>query len=364
MIGVALVSAAAGVALIAAWSTGEPSVASSRISNGDAITIRKDWQGTPIDQYGRFMNHEFPFTSSIWDLIRWKAGGNPQRTEKAEDKFRLAVRDPSEFLRSERDGILWMGHATFFIRLNGKSILLDPVFGKPPLVSIYADIPNPLGELTSVDYILTSHDHRDHTDEASIRAIVRKFPNAILLAGLGAEDIFNEWKTPSNEVKTIGRFQQFTLPDDGLKIYFLPVRHWSRRGLLDTNQRLWGAFVIESEGTTIYFSGDSGYGGHYRETGELFPEIDYFIVGIGGYKPEWFMEPNHDSPTEAVQAFLDAGAKTLIPMHFGRFDLSDEPPGEPLRLLYESAAKAGVSGNIRLLQNNESLNITQDKGHQ
>lgn len=135
------------------------------------------------------------------------------------------------------------------------------------------------------------------------------------------------------------------------------MRHWARRGLFDMNKRLWGGFVIQSESATIYFGGDSGYGRHYKEVGELFPETDYFLIGIGAYEPRWFMEANHNSPGDAIKAFQDSGAKMMIPMHFGRFDLSDEPPSEPLRALMEEAGNLGLTDKIKVLTINESWEI-------
>jgi len=118
---------------------------------------------------------------------------------------------------------------------------------------------------------------------------------------------------------------------------------------------LWGGFVIQNADKTIYFSGDSGFGSHYAELADVFPKIDYFIIGIGAYQPIWFMKANHNSPHEAFQGFVNSKADFLIPMHFGRFDLSDEPPSEPLRLLKEKAAEANLSDKIKNLQINESL---------
>jgi L-ascorbate metabolism protein UlaG (beta-lactamase superfamily) len=169
------------------------------------------------------------------------------------------------------------------------------------------------------------------------------------------EELFNEWKTPSNEVQIAGWYQKFSLPDENVKIFFLPARHWSRRGLFDTNKRLWGSFVIQSAAATVYFSGDSGFGSHYKELAELFPSIDYFIVGIGAYEPRWFMQPNHNAPEEVVQGFVDSKAKFLIPMHFGRFDLSNEPASEPLRLLNERASELNLSEKIKSLNIYESI---------
>ena len=267
------------------------------------------------------------------------------------------MKDPSEFLASERDGILWLGHASYFIRLNGVNILTDPIFGNPPLVSRFVEVPSPLEKLAAVDYILLSHDHRDHTDETTLRAVTKKFPDATILAGLRMDDILNEWKTPSNRLMTAGWYQEFRTGNDRVKFFFLPVRHWSRRGFLDTNYRLWGGFIIQSDKATIYFAGDSGYGRHYRETAELFPKIDYFLIGIGAYEPRWFMEPNHNTPAEALRAFQDAGARVLIPMHYGTFDLSDEPPSWPLKTLIKEAEDAGLREQVRPLAINESIDI-------
>lgn len=329
------------------------------VKNENLPTVKADWKGTPVDERGRFVNAEFPFLPKIRELLKWQLGAKPRKLEKQNDPWRIEVKDPTPFLRDTKDGILWLGHAGFLIRLEGVNIVVDPTFGKPPFVKTYVDVPSPLDKLEKVDYLLVSHDHRDHCDEDSVRQIVLKFPDAKILGGLGMEDLFNEWKTPTNEIQTAGWYQQFALPDEKVKIFFLPVRHWSRRGLFDTNQRLWGGFIIQGAGKTIYFGGDSGYGGHYKEMGEVFPRIDYFIIGIGAYEPRWFMEPTHNSPADAFQGFVDSKASYLVPMHYGRFDLSDEPPGEPLKLLKAEAEKANASDKIKTLQIYESLNFKE-----
>lgn len=339
------------------WSDSGMAVLSGYRSNENARTLKPEWKGTPVDQYGRFMNDEFPYLPSTAKLLQWQTSRNPFAVEKSADQFRPKVFDPSEFFAGSGDGIIWLGHASFYIRLAGKGILVDPVFGTPPLVTRFTEVASPLDKIERVDYVLTSHDHRDHTDETSLRQIAEKFPNARFLAGLDSEDILKEWTTPANEAKTAGWFQEFELNDPDIRIYFVPVRHWSRRGLFDTNERLWGGFVIESGETRIYHGGDSGYGRHYRETGATFPGIDYFLIAIGAYEPRWFMEPVHTNPADAVKAFRDIGAATMIPMHYGTFDLSDEPPGAPVRTLADEAAKAGLTDKVRTLNIYESLAI-------
>jgi L-ascorbate metabolism protein UlaG (beta-lactamase superfamily) len=346
-----------GLTTFIIWSESDTAVIKTYAKNESLPTIKADWQGTPVDEKGRFVNHEFPFLPSNIDLLRWQLESKPQKQEKLNDKERLEIKDPTEFLNSDADGILWFGHASFLIRLDGVNFLIDPVFGEPSLISRLVSLPPPIDKLRKVDYILISHDHRDHCDEATIKQLTAKFPAAKILTGLRMDELLNAWNSSNADIRTAGWYQQYNLPTDKIKISFLPSRHWSRRGLFDTNRRLWGAFVIQGAGKTIYFSGDSGYGSHYKELAELFPKIDYFIVGIGAYKPQFIMKPNHNTPEEAFQGFLDSKADALIPMHFGRFDLSDEPPGEPLRLLKEKAAQANALDRINNLQINESITI-------
>jgi L-ascorbate metabolism protein UlaG (beta-lactamase superfamily) len=193
-------------------------------------------------------------------------------------------------------------------------------------------------------------------DEGTIRSLAEKFPGATIVAGLRSDELLRGW-APSNPIQTIGWFQQVA-GIKGLRISFVPVRHWSRRGLMDTNWRLWGGYVIEGREQKIYFGGDSGYGRHYREVGELFPGIDFFLIGIGAYEPRWFMEPNHTTPAEALRGFVDSGAKALIPMHYGTFDLSDEPPGDPLANLLKEADAAGIRDRLRPLAIYESIPLS------
>jgi L-ascorbate metabolism protein UlaG (beta-lactamase superfamily) len=334
-------------------------VLKKRTKNEELETIKKDWPGNALDSRDRFFDEQYPYLPSMLDVARWKLGGNPLEEARANDTWKAEVRDPSQFLASDRDGIMWLGHASFYIRIGGISILTDPVFGDTRFLKRLVPVPSQLDQIRRVDYVLLSHDHRDHMDEATLRAIALKFPNAAFTGGLRSEDVLHAWTTPTNRILTAGWFQKFATGDEKVGIHFLPVRHWSRRFLMDTNWRLWGSYIVQIGGKTIYFGGDSGYSEHFRTVGELFPTIDYFLVGIGAYEPNWFMRPNHATPDEAVQAFIDAKGGVLIPMHYGTFELSDEPPGEPLRRLGEAAQAANSSARMRPLAINETLLIDE-----
>src|SRR5687767_12343312 len=114
------------------------------VSNENLKTVKADWKGTPVDEKGRFVNHEFPFLPNTLDLLKWRWNGNPQAEEKKNDRSPLQVLDATEFLNGENNGILWLGHASVLIRLNGKTILLDPVFGDPSLIERYLEVPSPI----------------------------------------------------------------------------------------------------------------------------------------------------------------------------------------------------------------------------
>jgi L-ascorbate metabolism protein UlaG (beta-lactamase superfamily) len=329
-------------------------VISKYIKNNDLETIKADWQGTPIDENGRFINHEFPFKHDFFKLLKWQLGRNPQAVEKKLDTEKIEVLNPESFLNSEKDGILWLGHASFFIRLNGKNILIDPVFGNPNFLKRFVNVPSPINILPKIDYILISHDHRDHADKQTIQQLTKKFPTAEVLVGLNMDELLQSWITSTNRVQTAGWFQKYKTEND-ISISFVPVRHWSRRTLTDTNKRLWGGFIIQNNSTTIFFGGDTGFGGHFKELAKVFPNIDYFIVGIGAYSPDFVMQEIHQNPEEAIQSFLDAKAKYLIPMHFGTFDLTNEPPNEPLTRLKKQAESLNLTERIKVLKINESL---------
>ena len=309
-------------------------------------TVREGFWGVPVDQHGRFVNVEHPFLPSLAGLLRWRLSSNPQAEEKAGAKSPLEVLDPGSFLSGDGDGIFWMGHASVMIRAGGKVILLDPVFGDPDYIDRWFELPSPVEKMKRVDYVTITHDHRDHMDEATIRALAEKFPEAKFLAGIGSEGLLIDWTSRPENVRTAGWYQRFDIDDQDVKITFVPVRHWSRRGPFDTNERLWGGFVIEAGGKKFYHGGDSGYGSHYKELAETFGGIDYFIIGIGSYAPRWFMKPNHNTPEEVWQAFRDSGAKYLVPMHYATFDMTDEPPDEPLKRLIAAAEKDGGSEKV------------------
>ncbi len=308
-------------------------------SNPALPTVLNDWKGNPLDDNGCFLHPDYPFELGWMDVLKWKLfTKNPYQEKKKNDPWRATVVKDSGFLRHDRDVFVWLGHASFFFRLNGINILIDPVFGKlAPLTPRFSELPVSAEKFQNIDLVLLTHDHRDHCDEASLKFLLKNNPKAKIITGLNMQPVVSAWSNGCPIVE-MGWFQLVDNESLGLKIFYLPTRHWCRRWLTDTNKRLWGAFVLQTDSTTIYFGADSGYGNHYKQAAALFPKIDYAFLGIGAFAPEWFMHPNHMSPADAWQAFHDLGAARMIPMHYGTFDLSDEPLGEPERFLKSISA--------------------------
>lgn len=308
------------------------------------MTLPFEWKGTPLDADGRFTNQEFKFNDSILELLKWQTMVNPQKDEKKNSTWKLDCKTDSHFLESKEDCIVWLGHASFFIRLGGTTLLIDPILFDISFIKRKVAFPVDPYRLTNIDYILISHDHRDHCDEKSLNVLAKNNPKAIYLTGLNVDKVIKTI-TKSNSTQAAGWYQQFQTTSP-LTITYVPSRHWGRRYLTDTNVRLWGGFVIQGAGKTLYFGGDSGYGGHFADIGNAFPSIDYALLGIGAYKPEFFMGQSHMSPSDSIKALNELKAKHMIPMHYGTFDLSDEPIGDPIHVLKQEQDKQHVHGEI------------------
>jgi hypothetical protein len=237
----------------AAGATSYP-MAASFVSNPDLPTLlpADQWPGTPVDAAGKFLNHEFPYVNRFSTVIKYWVQPNPQRAEKEAALFQLPVLKTEAFLHDLADVIVWLGHASFFIRLGGSTFLLDPVLGNlPAFGKRLSELPLDPTALTGVDYILLSHAHYDHCDKPSLRQLFAQNPQAQFLTGLGMDKLLKGW-LPGATVQTAGWYQQYRTKA-GLRVTFLPARHWSNRTPWNKNETLWGAFVLQTGGRQVYF---------------------------------------------------------------------------------------------------------------
>jgi len=307
--------------------------------------VRPGWPGNPFNA-GQFQYLAAPFSPSWNKLLRWQLGPKPLRAEKKADTWRPQVYEDDSYLDRPDDMVVWLGHATFFIQLNGVRLLIDPVLSDLPFVPRFVFPSYPIERIRNIDYLLLSHDHRDHCDKKTLQEVLRHNRPRKILTALRMREVVGSWVN-GTPVEEAAWYQRYDTPEP-IEIIFLPARHWCRRGLLDFNRRLWGSFLIRTDRATVYFGADSGYHTHFREIGELVSGIDLAVIGIGAYRPDFIMAEIHTSPAEALQAFLDLDAGRLLPMHYGTYDLSDEPISEPYREIQRLFAEAEMSERLVL----------------
>ena len=328
-------------------------------SNPQLKTVKapEGWPGTPVDQKGRFLNLNHPFIPNWVDVLRWQFEKSPFRSDKKAEVWSPDIYRDYSWIEGTDDVIVWLGHSTFYIRINGIQLLTDPVLYDIPFVKRRSELPVNVHRLVNLNYILISHDHRDHLDEKSLKILSKQNPDAQYLTGLDMKELIHRF-TMSDKIEEAGWYQQYSMSNEQVSVTFVPSRHWSKRGLYDTNRCLWGGFVIEASGKRILFGGDSGYDDHYRQLAIIYGHFNYAILGIGAYEPAWFMRANHQSPQDALKGFKELSADYFIPMHYGTFDLSDEPLSQPVKDLLAAAKVDSLADRLNILSIGQPLMIS------
>ena len=239
----------------------------------------------------------------------------------------------------DSDYIVWIGHATFLIKLGDTTIITDPVFSKNtgPLTfgpKRYVDPAIKLDEVPKTDLLLLTHNHYDHLDASAIRNFPHK--NTKVLLPLKLSKYFKRFK----DVNELDWYDEIQVNKD-IKVTLLPAVHWSKRSLWDTNKTLWGNFLIEYKGKKILFASDTGYGNIYKELGNKYGPIDVTFINIGAYNfypmmPVKDKSIYHTNPEEALQIGKDLNSKKVVGMHWGTVVLSLEPIMEPPKRFKDS----------------------------
>jgi L-ascorbate metabolism protein UlaG (beta-lactamase superfamily) len=291
----------------------------------------------------RFFNPSGIGLRSFRDFLRWQFSREKAVwPEWIADEARPLPPAP---VRAGEVGATFIGHATFLLRLAGFAVLTDPIFSlrASPFASLGPKrVRAPafsLNALPKIDAVCLSHNHYDHMDLPSLRALQAR-SNPVIVTGIG-----NGAYLASRGITNVSELDwwESAEPLTGLRITYVPAQHWSRRRFWDTNHMLWGGHMVEAHGARVYFSGDTGYPAQFREIGQRCGAPDIALLPIGGYEPRWFMAPQHMNPEEAVRAHLDLGALLSIAMHFATFHLTDEAFGAPEAALAAARAQLGVA---------------------
>lgn len=253
-----------------------------------------------------------------------------------------SVRTDLRGLPPDRDLLVWFGHSSVLLQMHGRRILLDPVFSPyaAPVSFSTRAFAGTTGyrpeDMPDIDYVLISHDHWDHLDYPTLRALRHRIGTIICPLGTGAH--LERWGFAPERILEGDWGDSFT-PEPGLAFHLTPARHFSGRDLR-TNRTLWAGFVIESAERTVFYSGDSGYAPHFAELGRRFGGFDLAILECGQYDHAW--PAVHMRPEESAAAARDLGAAALLPVHAGKFRIAFHPWDEPFHRISAAARDQGL----------------------
>jgi N-acyl-phosphatidylethanolamine-hydrolysing phospholipase D len=273
---------------------------------------------------------------SVWGMLRWQVGStNPYDKSGPPRVPRVPNDGASLALRENSASLTWVGHSTFAVHDGDDVWLTDPHFGSRALIPGRAVEPGvPLASVPSDAFAVISHNHYDHLDAYTVEALPETVHWYVPLGLAGwFRDRGRERVTELDWWQSAKR-GRFT-------ITCLPSQHWSRRIEQGINESLWCTWLVDSGEYRVFFAGDTGYFHGFREFGRDYPDIDVALLPIGAYEPRWFMKWQHMDPAEAYQAHLDLGSHTMIGMHWGTFDLTDEPLDLPPRVLSQVVSDRG-----------------------
>jgi len=275
----------------------------------------------------------------LWDFLFTKYPNTSPLDSIPAVKTDLKNLNPNENL------LIWFGHSSYFIQLDGKKYLIDPVLSgnASPISGTNKAFPGAdfykVEDIPEIDYLLITHDHYDHLDYKTIKKLIPKVKKVI--TGLGVGSHLEYWGYNSEIIEELdwnekAIYNLFSMP---ISITAVPARHFSGR-TFKRNNTLWLSFILESNGKKLFLGGDSGYDTHFKEIGEKFGPFDLAILENGQYDVKW--KYIHLLPEEVVQAAKDLNVKQLFPVHNSKFKLGNHPWNDPMQRLSLETEKKGM----------------------
>jgi N-acyl-phosphatidylethanolamine-hydrolysing phospholipase D len=311
-----------------------------------------------VDDDGRFFVPWADDPKSFWNIVKWQLFTRNPYDKSRPPEVPVMANDGAYLAGVEHSAtVTWVGHATFAVHDADDVFLTDPHFGKRALIPARQVPPGvPVESVPPDAFAVISHNHYDHLDAWTVETLPASVGWYVPL-GLaawfrdrGREDVteLDWWQSA-----TRGRFT----------ITCLPSQHWSRRIEQGVNESLWCSWLVDSGDYRYYFAGDTGYFHGFAEFARRFAPIDVAMLPIGAYEPRWFMGWQHLDPAQSYQAFLDLKARFMLPMHWGTFDLTDEPLDLAPRELAAGLAERGGDPRVRTLAIGERWKVPARGDH-
>ncbi len=289
-------------------------------------------------------NMDMPFSTLLKVMKEFFFGDKSKKIPQSTINTQLFSADVFENLSDSVIGVNWFGHSSILLKLDGVTILVDPVLeGKRasmfsfmgPERFPYEEYPG-VEDLPKIDAVIISHDHYDHLDYPTIKRLKEKVNKFYMPLGVGAH--FEEWGVPKENIIELEWWDEVEI--GGVKLALTPTRHFSGRAIRDRFKTLWGSWAIIGKEKRVYFSGDSGYFPGFKNIGEKYGPFDLTFMECGAYNEGW--SEIHMFPEQTAQAHLDVKGKLLMPIHWGKFDLALHPWKESVNRLSKKAEEEGI----------------------
>lgn len=307
---------------------------------------KQRYERSPQWKNGRFLNiEETDMKIGFLDFFRLlrkqffnTAGRSP------EQDLTVEAFDRSSFLADEGVKYVWYGHSVVLLRINGLTVLIDPMLGPNaappapfPIKRFSENTLDLIDDFPEIDLLLITHDHYDHLDWASIEKLKSKTKKYGV--ALGVKRHLESWGVESNLIQEFDWWDQHTFEDT--QITFTPTRHFSGRGMTDRAKCLWGGWSLKSEQAHVWFSGDGGHGDHFTEIGNRLGPFDFAFMECGQYNKLWHLI--HLFPEESVEAALQAQVKKAMPVHWAGFSLAQHLWTDPADRFVNEAQSKGLN---------------------
>ena len=308
-------------------------------------------------QKNQFQHHAGdPSDKTFTDLFKMMREFSNRASDQSEKQGFPVTYSDQVTLTAFSESLIWIGQSSILLNHNGFTVLTDPHFSDRASPVGFAGpkrvTPTPfqIKDLPVIDVVLISHNHYDHLDRASIEDLIAYQPSIKFFVPLGLAKTLMGWG--AKDVTELDWWQAATL--DGIEILPTPVQHWSKRSFFDRNKSLWAGWMIKWSDFSFYFAGDSGYSDDFKETARRVGSPTLAAIPIGAYEPRDFMKAAHMNPEEAVQTFVDLGAKYAVAIHWGTFKLTTEQMDEPTVRLRQSLTNNDIAlHRFRALQHGE-----------
>ena len=321
----------------------------STVDTGSAAERQARKESSPQWQGGKFVNalerKDNVTLSTMWAFF---TGGSQAEFREPTDALPVLTRSAADFQTAPASGlrVTWLGHSSILLEIDGARILFDPVWGQRTSPVSFAGPkrfhkpPLSMKELLTldIDAIIISHNHYDHLDEPTIRAIKDMDTRFVMPLGVGA--YFEEWGVPKERIVELDWWEAVSLGD--VSITATPARHFSGRSMTfsDQDETLWASYAVVGPRRRAYFSGDTAMFPGFKEIGKRLGPFDLTMLEVGAYNPAW--TDVHLGPEQAVQAHKDLRGKVFLPIHWGTFDLALHGWTEPMERSLKAAREAGV----------------------